>query len=85
MTDLFWGATAMACLVVAGFFLRFWLRSRDLLFLLFALGFVMLAVNWFGLGMATVTDEARHWFFLIVRLAAFLLFLGAILQKNLRK
>lgn len=85
MTDLVWGATAMACVVVGGFFVRFWLRSRDLLFLLFALGFFMLAVNWFGLGMANVTGEARHWPFIIVRLTAFLLFLGAILQKNLRK
>ena len=85
MTDVLWGATAMACVVVAGFFLRFWLRSRDVLFLLFALGFFALAVNWYGLGVANVTGEARHWFFIIVRLSAFLLFLGAILHKNLQK
>lgn len=85
MTNLLWGATAMACVVIAGFFMRFWLRSRDLLFLLFALGFFAMAVNWFGLGMASVTTEARHWPFLVVRLAAFLLFLGGILYKNLRR
>ena len=88
MVEMLWGATAMGCVVVAGFFLRFWSRSRDVLFLLFALGFFALAVNWVGLAAVGVHSsggvqvEARHWFF-VVRLVAFLLFLGAILWKNL--
>ncbi|MFO1533688.1 MAG: hypothetical protein ABR562_08375 [Thermoplasmatota archaeon] len=43
------------------------------------------AVNWIGLALlVSVQSEARTYFFL-VRLAAFLLFLGAILHKNLKR
>jgi hypothetical protein len=84
MILMLWGATAMACVVIALFFLRFWTRTRELLFMLFALGFAMLAVNWIGLALASVQSEARTYFF-IVRLAAFLLILGGILHKNLKR
>lgn len=84
MIEMLWGACAMACVVIMLFFLRFHRRSGDLLFLLFALGFALLAVNWVGIALASVQSEARAWFFL-VRLGAFLLFLGAIVHKNLKK
>ena len=85
MIQMIWGACAMACVVVALFFWRFHRRNRDPLFVMFALGFGLLAVNWIGLALlVSVQSEARTYFFL-VRLAAFLLFLGAILHKNLKR
>jgi hypothetical protein len=39
VTDLITGAIAMASLVIALFFLRFWRNSRDRFFLYFALSF----------------------------------------------
>jgi hypothetical protein len=78
------GGCAVASIVIALFFCRFWRRSGDRLFALFALGFTALAVNWIGLAMVAPLSEARAWFF-IARLAAFLLFLTGILEKNLRR
>jgi ABC-type polysaccharide/polyol phosphate export permease len=84
MIKMLWGGSAMACIVVALFFLRFYKGSRDVLFLLFALGFALLAVNWIGLALSSVQSEARTYFY-ILRLGAFLLFLGAIAHKNLKR
>lgn len=70
-------AFAMAGLI----FLRFWRRSRDRLFLLFALAFFILALNRIGLATAFQQGYRRdtlYW----VRLVAFLLILLAIVDKN---
>jgi uncharacterized protein DUF5985 len=84
MINMLWGASAFACVVIALFFLRFFQRSRELLFLLFALGFSLLAINWVGPAVASVQSESRTYLF-IVRLAAFLLLLGGIVHKNLKR
>ena len=77
------GAIAMASAVVALFFLRFWRDTRDRLFLMFALAFALLGLT--RLGLATMIRESEPqtlWYW--VRLAAFLLILAAIVDKNRR-
>lgn len=79
--DVLWAMTAMASYGVAAFFLRFWWQTRDRLFLLFSLATFLLAIHWTVLAALDVRQEARHLVYLI-RLAAFLLILGAIFDKN---
>jgi hypothetical protein len=74
------GAIAMAYLVVALFFLRFWHRTRDALFLIFAIAFSLLAVNATAFVLAGPARE-EGWVYLF-RLAAFILIIVAILGKN---
>jgi hypothetical protein len=77
------GAIAMASAVVALFFLRFWRETGDRLFGIFSLAFLLLGITRLGLAFAPRTDEPHtHWYW--VRLAAFLLILVAIVDKNRR-
>ena len=70
--------------VVAGlFFLRFWKRTGDSLFLAFALAFWLLGLTQALLALADVLIEERSWLYLI-RLAAFSLILLSIWLKNRR-
>ena len=43
------GSLVMACLVAGLFFLRFWRKTRDRLFLMFAIAFWILGSNWLAL------------------------------------
>jgi hypothetical protein len=84
MSDLIlilWSASAMCALGVATFYLRFWRQTRDRLFLLFALAFLLLAANWGGLAILEPSEESRHLIYLL-RLAAFLVLVVAIVDKN---
>jgi hypothetical protein len=83
MTDFLGGASAAASWIVAMFLFKFWRESRDRLLLLFSLAFVVLGLNWALVSAFHPSNETRHWFFLF-RLVAFLLILGAILDKNRR-
>ena len=74
------GAIAMACVVVASFFLRFWRKTGDRLFGLFALAFGVLGLNWVALAF-TRGDELRLMLY-AVRLLAFVVILVAIIDKN---
>ena len=68
--------------VVAGlFFLRFWRRSHDTLFLWFAIAFWLLGASQSVLALGGIPVEERSSIYLI-RLAAFLLILVAIVRKN---
>jgi hypothetical protein len=75
------GALAMACLACSLFFLRFWRQSRDRLFAFFSLSFLLLAANAVAGALLDVSDERRH-FIYVVRLIAFLLIIFAIWDKN---
>jgi hypothetical protein len=75
------GALVMASATVGLFFLRFWRETRDRLFLMFALAFWTLALNWLGLALTAAPEEGRT-FFYVLRLCAFLLILLAIIDKN---
>lgn len=78
------GATAVGCLAAGLFFLRFWSRTRDRLFLAFAVAFWLMAVNQALPVLLGLSDDAVGGVYLL-RLTAFLLIIGAILAKNLRK
>lgn len=81
MNQLMTGAIAMAFAVAALFFFRFWRNSRDRLFALFALSFLVLAVNRVAIGVAN--DRGDHGdYFYWVRAIAFGIILVAILDKN---
>lgn len=70
--------------IIAGlFFLRYWKETRDRLFLLFALAFLVLGLNRILLAVDAELQEDHHGLYLI-RLAAFLLIIAAIVDKNLR-
>ena len=75
------GAVAFGFLVCGLFFLRFWRRTRDPLFMAFALAFALLGTGQAVLALANIPTEERGSLFLI-RLSAFALILFAILRKN---
>lgn len=79
--DFLSGAVAFGFFVCALFFLRFWRRTRDQLFLAFALAFALLGTGQTVLALANIPTEERGSIYLI-RLAAFALILLAILWKN---
>ena len=79
--DFLAGAVSFGFLAAGLFFLRFWRRTRDGLFLAFALAFSLLGVGQALLTFSSVLVEERSWLFLI-RLAAFSLILVAIVRKN---
>ncbi|MCM5679222.1 DUF5985 family protein [Schlegelella sp. S2-27] len=83
MNSLLLGAIAMASVVASLFFLRFWRQTRDRFFLLFALAFLVDAVNRVALGLQHGTEEQEPLFY-GVRLLSFSLILIAIIDKNLR-
>ncbi len=68
-------------LVAALFFLKFWRRSEDLLFAIFAAAFLLLAVGQTLLALTDVPVEERSWIYLL-RLAAFILIILGIVHKN---
>lgn len=81
LTGFVVGANTAGYLIVAVFFLRFWRRTRDGLFLAFALAFSLLGLGQAILALANIPTEERGSLFLI-RLAAFALILIAIVRKN---
>jgi hypothetical protein len=81
--DFLSGLITMGYLVAGLFFLRFWRRTGDPLFLAFALAFWLLGLTQALLALANVPIEERSWLYLI-RLAAFSLILFSIWSKNRR-
>jgi hypothetical protein len=75
------GAIAMACLVAGLFFLRFWRQTRDRLFIIFAGAFWLLGLTRVAVALTINHDEQRIFIYMI-RLAAYLLILTAIIDKN---
>jgi hypothetical protein len=81
--DFLSGLITMGYLVAGLFFLRFWRRTGDSLFLAFALAFWLLGLTQALLALANIPIEERSWLYLI-RLAAFSLILFSIWAKNRR-
>jgi hypothetical protein len=75
------GMTTAGFLACGLFFARFWWRSRDPLFIAFAVAFWLLAVNAALVVMLPEPHERRSLFYLL-RIAAFLLIAIAIVRKN---
>lgn len=72
------GLLTMGYLVAALYFLRFWKRSGERLFVFFALAFALLATQRMGLVLLTYDST---WLYGL-RLFAFVLLLVGILEKN---
>jgi len=78
------GGLSVGYLVAAAFFLKFWRRSRDGLFAAFAAAFALMALNQAAPVLFGVPDEMLGGVHLL-RLAAFLLIIWAILSKNMAR
>jgi peptidoglycan/LPS O-acetylase OafA/YrhL len=75
------GMLAMGYLVAALFFLRYWKRTRERLFGAFAIALLLLAIQRALLAADLAIVEDRTWYY-VLRLAAFVLILLAIVDKN---
>ena len=79
--DFLSGSITLGFLVAGLFFLRFWRRTHDGLFLAFAVAFALLGLGQAVQALANIPQEERSYLFLI-RLAAFTIILVAIIRKN---
>ena len=75
------GAITLGYVIAGLFFLRFWKRTREGLFLSFACAFWLLGLTQALLTFTNIPVEERSWLFLL-RLAAFSLILISIFRKN---
>jgi hypothetical protein len=74
----------MGYLVAALFFLKYWRRVGDRLFLTFAAAFTLLALNQAIPTLLQTPDNGRAGFFLL-RLAAFGLIIWGLMRNHLRR
>lgn len=79
--DFLSGAAAFGFFACALFFIRFWRRTREQLFLAFSLSFTLLGIGQTVVALAQIPTEEKGALYLI-RLTAFLLILVAIYRKN---
>lgn len=79
--DFLSGFVSCGFVVTGLFFLRFWRRSADSLFLWFAIAFWLLGAGQTILTLSGIPMEERSSIYLI-RLAAFLVILFAVVRKN---
>ena len=75
------GAVAMGYALASLFFLRFWRRTHDRLFLAFAIAFLLLVLNSTLVSISNLPIENRAVLYLL-RLAAFTIIIGAVIQKS---
>ena len=80
-TALVAGATTAGYAIVGVFFLRFWRRTKDALFLIFAVAFWLMAANQLAPALLGIPRESQGGVYLL-RLAAFVLIIGGVLWKN---
>ena len=83
MIDVVSGIIFALDAVVAMFFLKYWAASRDRLFLMFASAFAILGVQRILLAATRQIFEDQALFY-TMRLAAFLIIIVAIVDKNRR-
>ncbi|HEY2347212.1 MAG TPA: DUF5985 family protein [Xanthomonadaceae bacterium] len=83
MNDFLLGAISMGSAVAALLFLRFWRQTRDRLFLCFAASFLLEAIDRAILTFSAHGEEGIVYY--LIRLASYLLILGAIIDKNVRR
>ena len=76
------GAATLGYLVAGTFFLRFWRKTRDRLFLAFGVAFGLLSVNQI-LATAIGAGDEKVVFAYLLRVLGFVLILAAIVDKNL--
>lgn len=81
MVDFLSGAISLGFGLSAVFFLKFWQRTQDRLFLAFAIAFGLLGTGQIIQVFADIAQEEQSYIYLI-RLAAFSTILVAIVIKN---
>ena len=81
MSAFLWGAIAALAVAISVFFARFYRDRRDPLFGWFSLAFLVLAADWVALAALRADHPARPYLY-VIRLAAYVIFLLAIVQKN---
>ena len=77
------GLITMGFLIAGVFFLRFWTKTRDLLFAGFAAAFWLLAANQALVAVLDIPRDERSWIYLL-RVAAFAMIIEAVVWKNRR-
>jgi hypothetical protein len=77
------GLITMGFLISGLFFVRYWVRTRDMLFAAFAAAFWLLGANQTLLALSNLPVEERSWIYLL-RLAAFVIIMTAVAVKNRR-
>jgi hypothetical protein len=82
VTDFLSGAVTLAYIVAAMYFVHFWRRTQDRLFLAFAAAFALLALNQITAFALGVEDERSNYTY-VLRVLGFVLILLAIVDKNL--
>ena len=83
MIDFVTGLVTMGYVASALFFLRFWTRTRDRLFMAFFMAFVLFATEQTLLAWARAAREEETWFYLL-RLIGFGLIIAGVVEKNRR-
>lgn len=83
MIEFLSGAVTLAYFLSAVFFLRFWRKTSDRLFLAFAIAFVLFALNQALAYVLDIYHEPTS-FIYALRVIGFVLILGAIVDKNLK-
>lgn len=81
MADFTYGLLTAGNLVAAAFFLRFYVRTKQRLLLMFSLAFVLFAANQaiLGLGLAELEEQANAY---LLRLMGFVLIIAGIISTN---
>ncbi|BAU49085.1 hypothetical protein SVA_2537 [Sulfurifustis variabilis] len=81
MIEFLAGAVTLAHIVSAVYFLRFWRKTSDRLFLSFAVAFGLLALNQIAVSVIGAADERTNYAY-ILRVLGFILIFLAIIDKN---
>ena len=81
INEVLLGAAAMGSAVAALFFIRFWRKTSDRFFLIFAIAFIVDCFMRIFLAIASLPDETEPFFYL-GRLLSFSLIVLAIIDKN---
>lgn len=83
MSEFLQGATFLASLAVAVFFLRFWRQTHQPLFAVFAVAFTVFAVN--RVLLSILDDETDRLWVYLSRALVFAMIAGAVVHQNLRR
>ncbi|HTZ84818.1 MAG TPA: DUF5985 family protein [Candidatus Acidoferrales bacterium] len=75
------GVVSISSLIASLFFLKFWKKTHDSLFLAFSIAFFIEGINRIATLLTQHPNEGSPWIY-TVRLFAFLIILAGILHKN---